>query len=237
MYHLRALSVPRFSTRRLAQGVAAGAALLAAGGTLAATAASGLAAPSGPRAQLRTDRGCYLVGAPVHIQGSGFAAERAFVVSVDDVYFGQSRTSAAGTFTSSLRPGGLPAGVPQAVERLDASDGTSDAQRSFTLTRAAGARLITSGANASSAALQAWGFSLSGRRRTLYLHYLAPSGASRQTVALGRTGGQCGYLKTRPRPLFPFRPSAGAWTLQVDTRAGYVARPRGPVARIRVQIG
>ncbi len=64
-----------------------------------------------------------------------------------------------------------------------------------------------------------------------------PDAARRaQTVALGRTGGQCGYLKTKPRRVFPFAPTAGTWTFQLDTHRGYARHPGGPVARIRVGI-
>ncbi len=49
----------------------------------------------------------------VALSGSGFAGSREYVVSVDGVYFGESKTRANGTFRSSLRPGGLGAGVAQ----------------------------------------------------------------------------------------------------------------------------
>ena len=51
-----------------------------------------------------------------------------------------------------------------------------------------------------------------------------------------RAGGQCGYLRTGKLRVFPFSPSGGTWTLQIDTRRRYAKRPGGPVARISVQI-
>lgn len=56
------------------------------------------------------------------------------------------------------------------------------------------------------------------------------------TVKLGHTGGQCGYLLTRSRHVFPFDPSVGNWTLQLDTSPSYTRFPRGPVARIGVRL-
>ncbi len=57
------------------------------------------------------------------------------------------------------------------------------------------------------------------------------------TVLLGHTRGQCGYMQTRSRQVFPFAPSSGNWTLQIDTRRDYRRALRGPVARIGIQVG
>jgi hypothetical protein len=37
--------------------------------------------------------------------------------------------------------------------------------------------------------------------------------------------------------VFPFAPTVGQWTIQVDTQRSYSRHPGGPVARIGVQIG
>jgi hypothetical protein len=187
---------------------------------------------------VRTNRGCYLVGRRVKISGAGFAPGRSFDIAIDGVDFGQSATDSIGAFQTSLHPGGLPAGVAQAVEHLEAGDGTSIAAATFTLTRAAGARFLATSGSPSKlrAPFELWGFALDGSRRKVYVHYVSPAGAERETVRLGHTGGQCGYLRTPPRRIFPFAPSLGSWTLQVDTHARYSSRPHGPVARIRVQL-
>jgi hypothetical protein len=65
---------------------------------------------------------------------------------------------------------------------------------------------------------------------------VSPSGHTARTTSLGHAGGQCGYLRTGNLRVFPFSPSAGTWTLQVDTSRRYAKRPGGPVARISVQI-
>lgn len=223
------LSLVRPCTRQLALGLGLGGALAAAG--------SGLSLAAAGQPNVRTDRGCYRVGAVVRLRGSGFAPLRSYVVSVDSVYFGQQQTDGAGGFVTSLVPGGLGADVTQSVEHLEASDGAASATHTFTVTRKPGARLLAGRTLQSPRVpLEVWGFALDGHRRVVYVHYVSPAGHSRTTVALGHTGGQCGYLRTSPRPIFPFSPARGAWTLQLDTHRTYAPAPVAPVARIRVRI-
>ncbi len=226
----RALSVPRPFARHLAQGLAIS--TLAAG----ATATPVFAASSAPT--VRTSQGCYLVRQRVSVIGTGFAPSRRFDVAIDGVDFGQSMTDAAGAFSARLIPGGLPAGVAQHVDHLEATDGTLSAQSTFTVTAPAGARFLATSGNPHTlrAPFEIWDFSPRGTSRAVYLHYVSPSGSGRRTVALGQTTGQCGYLRTGNRRLFPFVPSLGNWTIQVDTRQAYARVPGGPVGRIRVQI-
>jgi hypothetical protein len=198
---------------------------------------AGIAVAAG--ASVRSNHSCYLVGEPVRLRGSGFAPARSYIVSIDGVYFGQSQTDTSGGFSAGLIPGGLDAGVAQQTYRLEASDGILNAQTVFTVTRRAGARFLATSGNPNSlrAPFQVWGFALNGPNRAVYLHYVSPSGTAQTTVNLGRTGGQCGYLQTPSRRVFPFTPSLGSWTLQVDTRHAYTSHPGGQVARIGVRIG
>lgn len=203
----------------------------------AALLAAPAAASSG--AALNLARGCYAVGQPVALSGSGFAPNRAFDLTDDGVDFGQSTTDASGGFAVSFRPGGLPAGVAQHAARLEASDGVSSARATFTLTRATGGRFLASRGRlgALRAPFEVWAFSPSGAPRPVYLHYVSPGGSARPAVRLGTASGQCGYLRTRPRSLFGFRPSPGTWTLQIDTRRSYSPRPPRPVVRLRATVG
>ncbi len=187
---------------------------------------------------VRLAHGCYLVGEPVSISGAGFAPLRPFTVSVDGVYFGQSTTDRGGGFATSLLPGGLPAGVAQHVDDLDATDGTSVASVLFTVTRKPGARFLAARGNPRTlrAPWEVWGFSRNGRRVPIYLHYIGPRGHLRSTTSLGLTTGQCGYMRTGRNRLFPFVPRPGTWTLQIDTTRTYSRRPAGPLARIGVRI-
>ena len=213
----------RNSIRRLGGGALA---------TLALTATPALAAT------VSTDHSCYLVGKKVTLTGSGFAVSRAYVVSVDDVYYGMSGTDANGAFSVTFGPGGLGANVAQAVDQLTATDGTSAASTTFTVTRPTGARFLAKKGNPATlrAPFELWDFSSSGASKAVYLHYVAPVGSVRQTVTLGHTGGECGYLKTKSMRVFPFKPTFGYWTLQVDTQPSYSRHPAGPVARILVGI-
>ncbi len=160
------------------------------------------------------------------------------MVTLDGVYFGSSGTGSTGAFSVTFGPGGLYANFPQLVDTLQVSDGTSTATTTFTITRPAGARFLASGGNPRTlkAPFEVWGFSPSGARRPLYMHYIGPRGAYKTTVSLGQSGGQCGYLRTKPLRVFPFVPSPGAWTFQVDTHRGYSRHPSGPVARIGVGV-
>ncbi len=196
----------------------------------------GLLPVDGAAFSFSPSRGCYLVGQPVALRGIGFAPSVPYAVSIDGVYFGLSRTNAAGAFASTLRPGGFGAGEVQAVDRIQATDGTSTERTSFTLTRAPGGRILASGGDPRTvrAPLEVWGFARDGRPRTVYLHYLTPAGHPRATYALGETGGQCGFLRTSRHRVFPFPPSVGDWTFQFDTRPRFSPHPRGPVARIHV---
>lgn len=208
-------------------------------GAITSLIASGLALGASAHATVRTSRGCYLVGQSVTVIGSGFAPNRLFDLAIDGVDFGQEKTNAAGAFTAKgLVPGGLAANVVEHVDHVDATDGTVSATTTFTVTDAPRARFLAARGNPDTlrAPFQVWGFSLDGRVRSVFVHYVAPSGALRRTIKLGKTHGQCGYLMTGRVRVFPFAPSRGTWTLQVDTRRDYSRHPRGPVWRIPVQI-
>jgi hypothetical protein len=172
------------------------------------------------------------------ISGSGFAASQSFSVTIDGADFGHSMTDASGAFASRLQPGGLGAGMPQRVAHLLVTQGSVAVATRFTVTRSAGAQLTASGGAARTLAARfiVWGFARDGRSRRVYLHYVEPGGTARQSVRLGRTAGQCGFLRTQRRRVFPFEPGAGRWILQLDTDRVYMRRPRGPFARISVAV-
>jgi hypothetical protein len=203
-------------------------------------------AAASARLVLQTNQSCYLVGQRVAITGAGFAPSRNYEVAVDGINFGTSTTDAGGGFTASLIPGGLGRNVVQEVHLLSATDGTSLTRTSFTVTRTTGARILagTGAAATLRAPFQVWGFDLVGGepsavstvRRPVYVHYLSPHKHLRRTVALGHTSGQCGYLRTARRRVFPFIPSRGIWTLQVDTDRAFSKRPLGPTAKIEVRV-
>lgn len=209
---------------------------------MSASAASGgpsaQAAQAGTGPSVSTDRGCYVVGQTIQLSGVGFESGRTYVVTIDGVYLGSRTTDSTGSFTVPLRPGGLPAGAAQHLDNLEVTDGTTSAQTSFMLTRSPGVRItnVAGGPRSLTGRFLVWGFSRTGVSLPLYLHYVGPSGNVRKTVALGTARGQCGYLRTGRRRVFPFSVSPGAWTLQVDTRPSYARHPVGPRVRIRAVI-
>lgn len=179
-----------------------------------------------------------MVGQTVAFHGSGFAPRRTYDVAVDGIDFGVSTTNALGGFQNSFSPGGLGAGYTQLFEVLTVTDGTVSANAKFTVTRPAGARFLATRGNPRTlrAPFEVWGFAPDGSHHSVFVHYVSPSGRARTTVGLGVTRGQCGYLRTGGRRLFPFSPARGRWTLQVDTQRTYARSPSGPVARISVRI-
>ena len=206
----------------------------AAGATVAGGAAVALAQPT-----VTTNHGCYLVGQTVHLSGQGFAPSSTYVVTLDGVYLGQRSANPQGNFAIPLHPGGLPAGAAQHVDHVKVSDGSSTASAIFTLTRPAGAQILTSGgSNAKTlrASFKVWGFALGGSPRPVYVHYIEPTGEQQALVLLGQTGGQCGFITTPGRKLFPYSVTSGTWTLQVDTHRSYSRHPSGPVVPIRITI-
>ena len=202
-----------------------------------------------PPPVLTTDRGCYTVGQPVAITGIGFAPTRTFQLTLDGIDLGTSTTNVLGGFTATIRPGGLGANRVQEIEGLTATDGTSTSKATITVTRKTGGRVIVTGGTTVTtlrAQFQVWGFAFVGgmppasattsTKLPVYVHYVSPRKTLRRTVAVGNTGGQCGYLRSTARRLFPFVPSAGSWTLQLDTSRSYSKHPAGVVTRIDVRV-
>lgn len=205
------------------------------GAALLAPLASADPRPASPSPTVRTSQACYRVGERATVTGAGFSPSRAYDIAIDGVDFGQSTTSASGGFTVGLEPGGLPAGVTQAVDSLDATDGTSAAKATFTLTRRSGALFTPSeGPPRRAGRFELWDL---GAGATVYLHYV--HGTARvavRTVRLGTARGACGALRSTRRQLFPFTPADGGWTLQLDTHPVYARHPTGAVARLRLTV-
>jgi hypothetical protein len=204
--------------------------------TVAAFAALPLGIALASSASIQTSHKCYAVGQAVGLTGRGFLGSSEYDLSVDGIDFGQSVTNASGGFRVSFGPGGLAAGQAQIVDKAIASDGQSTASATFTVTRNTGA-LVGAGSGSSphrTVPFEVWDF---GRGATIYVHWIGPNGVYVETASLGSDGGQCGYLKSRPRELFPFNAASGNWTLQFDTHRSYSKHPSGRSARITVSAG
>ncbi len=208
-------------------------------GGVAGASGTGAAHAAATGARIATSARCYAVGKAVTLKGSGFTASSPYDVAVDGVDFGRSTTNSSGAFKTSFYPGGLGAGQAQIVDRLDVSDGSSDPAVNFTVTRATGALFGTSTSTSTrrKVPFEVWDFAPTGPEVPVYLHYVRGGGISPKTIDLGTTTGQCGYLRTSPLKLFPFTPTKGLWLLQFDSDPKYVAKPKGHVARLIIQIG
>ena len=216
------------SASRLAAHVTAAPAFATAAGPNATT----------PSAVVLAAQRCYAVGQKVKVAGTGFSPLAPYDLSVDGVDFGQSVTSATGTLSASFTPGGLGAGQTQISDKLTASDGTSSASTTITVTRSTGALINSAYSSVHSLVpFKVWDFAPFGAPVTVYLHYVSPKGRSTHTVKLGTSTGECGTLTSKRVQLFPFAPSAGAWTLQFDTKSKYSAHPTGKVAGLRLSVG
>ena len=209
--------------------------------------AAATVASAGPAPVVSTDRACYLLGQYIAITGAGFAPSTPVAATVDRVNFGMTTTDANGGFTTRGRPEEIFGHtIAQSLFTLLVTDGTSTASTTFTVTRSTGARLV--GATGRTLAtyrarFQVWGLALTKgpppiypAPLTVFVHYVGPHGGLRKTISLGRAGGQCGYMKTRPVRVFPFSPIPGNWTLQVDASRAYVRHPPGAVAHIRLLV-
>lgn len=60
--------------------------------------------------------------------------------------------------------------------------------------------------------------------KTVYAHFIPPfpKTKSKKTIKIGKTRGNCGKLTKRLSHLFPFKPTAGAWQVVLDTKAGSI---------------
>lgn len=210
---------------RLRSRTGAAAAALAAVGTVAAAGP----APASAGALVETDRSCYLqaTDTTVAVRGTGFTPGLPFDVVLDGETLsgGASAIAADGTMSGSFKPPALSADVVQRRFRLGLRTAEGTPTTDFTVTRLRASFWPTAGAAGSlRVRFSLFGFALGGPAARAYVHYVAPGGRLRKTVALGRPRGQCGAIpKTSKRRLFPFAACLGTWRLQFDTRRRYTA--------------
>jgi len=233
-----AARLPLLPTRRLALRTSPLARAGAPHPPAACAPSAAFASAAHAQATISTGRGCYLVGKTVQLSGQGFSPSHTYVVTLDGVLLGERATDAQGSLAITVHPGGLPAGTAQHVDHIRVDDGTTTAMTFFTVTRSAGAGIFTSGSTPATlqASFHVWGFSLGGTPRPVYVHYVEPSGHQRARTFLGRTDGQCGWISTPRRKLFPFSVSPGNWTLQVDTQKALADQLEGTVRTDQAQI-
>ena len=189
-----------------------------------------LAVPSvASAATVQTDLPCYLENRSVAVSGAGFTPGANFSVSRDGQAIGGGTVAADGTVTGTFASGALDTGIAEKAFDLAVSDGTNQAVTRFSVSRFR-AEFAPSRGNPATLRVRFSVFGFGKAGLPVYVHYLKPSGGSARTVRLGLTKSACGGItRTRLRRLFPFRPAAGRWRLQFDTRKVY---KRNAVPRI-----
>lgn len=214
-----------------------------------AAGAAGLALPvAAPAATVATDRACYPAdrGQAALVRGEGFAPGGQVLVLVNGGIVASTTADALGVATASVEVPDPPEegrGAHETEFRIALQQGGTTAE-----TRARSARRLAdfSPDRGDPAGLRvrfsAFGFGLAraaGQRPpSIYVHYVDPKGKHRRTVRLGTGRGPCGSIaRTARRPLFPFLPRNGRWTLQFDTRRRYArATSRSTFAWDRVTL-
>jgi hypothetical protein len=184
-----------------------------------------LAGPSAAgAASLTTNLPCYLEGRSVQIAGSAFTPGATYTVLRDGQSIGTGTVAADGTVTGTFSSGQLDAGVAERSFDVTVTDGQNQAATRFRVSRFVAEFTPARGNPATlKVRFSVFGFGRAGL--PIYVHYLRPGGVMARTVRLGLTRGACGSIpRTRTRRLFPFRPGAGRWRLQFDTRRSFGAK-------------
>ena len=206
---------------------------LAAAAVLMTTAGLGLAgAASAAAATIQVDRPCYADPSDradtVQLSGTGFTPGAGYQVTLDGqpLAGGSGQVDAAGNMAGRfVAPSVATASrlAHQHTFRLGVREGDNAPETTLTVSRLYASFKPTTGALSTlSVRFSLYGFGLLGARRApVYVHYVGPSGHLARSVRLGTATRACGFLRTPRRRLFGFRPRAGAWRLQFDTRKSY----------------
>lgn len=208
---------------------------------VAALPAAASAAPS-----ITLDRGCYQnngTATTATFRADGLAPGSVLSVSVDGAVIGQVTADdqgKAGPASVAVPPQSTPQET-ESTHELALTPAEGDAVRATFLASAIGADFSPSRGDPLTMKVRfaAFGMNLVTKSSKVFLHYVAPSGKVRTTISLGRAQGACGRLQSSLRKLFPFRPSNGKWTLQLDTAKAYRkggAKTTYPWARIGVRV-
>ena len=182
------------------------------------------AAPAGAAAQAKIvlSPGCYLSSANGMLSGSGFTPNGSWTAKLSGTQqIGTGHVDKHGRirarFTAPVYHG--TSGTRQLT--LSVTDGPHVASTTFLMTPLAANFSPRTGDPASLRVR--WRVLGLGEGRGVYVHYLKPNGRFARTVRIGTTRRPCGWLKTGPIALFPFRYVYGTWTLQVDANHTYRA--------------
>ncbi len=190
-----------------------------------ATAATLLPASGAVAATLSTDTRCYQASTTqdVVIKGTGFATGPVSITR-DGKPFGTANADDAGNFAVKFPAEELGRSEREQLFALSATDSalTTAIARYRTSKIFADFAPDEGDAQKLRVRFSINGFGLLHKRRSVWLHYVSPSGKVRRDVRLGTARGTCGKIReTRMRHLFPFPAERGRWILQFDTNKTY----------------
>jgi hypothetical protein len=208
---------------------------------VAALPSAASAAPS-----ITFDHACYQNNGPTTsatFQAQGLPGGAVLAVSIDGQVIGQVTADyggKAGPASVTVPPQMAPQET-ESTHELALTPAEGDAVRATFLASAIGADFSPTRGDPATMKVRftAFGMNLVTKSSRVFLHYVAPNGKHRKTVALGTAQGACGRLQSSLRRLFPFRPQTGKWTLQLDTSKTYrkaTSRTTSPWARIGVRV-
>jgi hypothetical protein len=211
---------------------------------VAARAAAGMAlvavaagpAPAGAQAAALTlDRGCYLARQPalpagqaIVVRGEGFTPEAPVAFRLGGASLGSLNANAAGALAGRFTAPTLAAGQFKATRTLTASDGSNQASVPISLRRLAAHFVPTLGdPRTLRVTFYVYGFgpvlTQLGRPtgQPVYMHVFRPNGRRKASLAVGRTRGPCGDMKSTRRRILPYRIESGRWRFVFTTAPRY----------------
>lgn len=208
--------------------------LTLAGALVAVVAAPAAAFADTPPTIARLTKPCYVAATPaqreaVAIQASGFPANAAIDVFVDDI----SQPTPAGTapptsdglgmLTGYVLPPYIDVGERPFIIRL--TEHRTDGVAGATATATSKVTALTATQSpqvprTTSSPVRFRGRGFTDLTKPLYAHYVF-HGQARQTVMIGKPFGDCGQFSVRRRQ-FPFKnPRIGMWWIQFDQEQAY----------------
>ena len=209
--------------------------------------AAAASAPAAHAATLALDRGCYLAkqaglpnGQTIGVRGDGYTPNAQVNFTLGTTAIGPLTATPAGAVAGQFQAPAL-AGDTQfkATRTLTATDGTNQATVPVELRRLA-ADFLPSAGNPRSLRVRfyVYGFgpllAVQGKStgQPVYEHLFDPSGRRRATIAVGRTSGPCGDMRTTRRRILPFRTVRnGRWRFVFTTKRVY-SRRSAPLAAV-----
>jgi len=182
-------------------------------------------------------KGCFLSVAPgqtepVSVSAAGFAPAAAVEVRIDGATQTVATADMSGRVTGALAAPHQARGqrwfTIELIERGDPANAVRLRSRVTALSVSVRPR------SARPDARVRWsgrGFVDGGPVRAHYVKH----GTARRTVRLARPRGACGRFSVRRRQ-FPFRPSVGAWTVQVDQSRRFSPAPDSPFVSLPITV-